>query len=226
MRRGVRPDPLALDESDVAWHQHCTFLTEPRTFVERLAGDRRFRTELRADGWGAAEWILLTEESDPCAFPLGRVTASPVGILLEAFSEARLAALRRAAGSLSAGALSPDETRAFPLATIRKNPRLLLRPLDATGEAWDAHDVARTWLRFVWPFVARADLGGRAPHALAATAKGRDTLAGLLEGLPDELARIPGFPRLTVETLESLILPPKRSPARIPSTQRRAPRGS
>ena len=90
MPRNVPRDPWALDAESVAWHQQHTFVAEPRTFAERIAGSERFRTELAGDGWGVADWILPSDEAEPSPFPLGRVTFHREGILLEAFSEARL----------------------------------------------------------------------------------------------------------------------------------------
>jgi hypothetical protein len=230
MPKNVPHDPWALDASGVAWHQSHTFLAEPRTFAERLAESDRFRAALAGDGWGVADWIRPAEEPEPSPFPLGRVTVHPGGVLLEAFSQSRLDALRRRASDLGGGALTADETRAFPIDAVLANPAVLLQPLqDRSERALDARAIAETWLRFVWPFLPRRDLGGRTPHRLAGTSSGRAALETVADAVPSELESIPGFPRLPVQSIRAILLPPETSampPIEDGRRDRRAPRRS
>jgi hypothetical protein len=207
MRARVLRDPLALDPDDVAWHQLHTFVPEPRTFLERLRESPYFRGA-PTRGWGHADWIRLSGTSPCSTFPLGRVTVHSGGILLDAFSEARLEAMRRRASTLGGGKLTPDETRSFPLEHVLAHPRALMQPLSvASSPARAVRDVAGAWLRMAWPFLAREDLHGVAPHLVVRARGGAEELATVLEKLPAELARIPGFPRFTASALRALVLP-------------------
>lgn len=218
MRRDAERDPWALDPGDVAWHQSHTFLVEPHTFAERIVESGRFKSEIGREGWGIADWVPPDDEAP---FPLGRVTVHPGGILLEAFSETRLAALRRSATELGGGALTADETRSFAIAAVFANPTVLMQPLHERSErALDAHGIAETWLRFVWPFIARDDLGGRTPHLVRGTARGRAALASVVASLPAELRRIPGFPSLAESVLHAILLLEDRTAA--PGTEPRS----
>lgn len=219
MRRRTPGDALRLDPDVVAWHQSQSFVTEPETFADRLQASPLFLGEFRR-GRGRADWIRLDDEADVLPFPLGRVTVHDEGVLLEAFAEERMTALRARVQDLNAGTFTADETRAFPLRFALQNPGALAQPLEEKrGEALDRRDVARTWLRMAWPFIPRADLGDRPPVSVLGTGRGDEAVAALLPVLAAELAAVPDFPRLAVEELRAILFAPaepRPSPARAP----------
>ena len=224
MQERLARDPLAMDPDAVAWHQLHTFAAESRTFLERLVTSPLFGGVLRHD-WGTVEWIRPRPDAELCAFPLGLVTVHAGGLLLEAFSEERLADLRRHASELGAGPVTADETRAFRLEHVLAHPDALFQPLQPTPRAVpSAREIAGRWLTLAWPFLPREDLQGRAPHAVVGRERGRAQLMRVLEGLPAELAGIPGFPRFTPRALRTLLLPARSGrvapPAKLPAPMR------
>ncbi|MFN8178443.1 MAG: hypothetical protein U0167_10950 [bacterium] len=228
MRARLPRDPLALDPDDASWHQLHTFVVEPRTFLERLEASPLFRGAPHR-GWGSAEWVRASGSVGRSAFPLGRVTVYPGGILLDAFSEARLSALLRCASALGAGRLTADETRAFRLDHVLAHPDSLLHPLSPAASSGRAvREIATTWLRMAWPFFPREDLEGRAPHVAMRTKRGSEGLDRVLTALPAELAAIPGFPRFTPLALRAIVLPEavRDLAPRISSPRRPRPRSA
>lgn len=220
MRPRAPGDALRLDPDAVAWHQSQSFVAEPGAFADRLQASPLFRGGFRR-GRGRAEWIRFDDESDALAFPLGLVTVHDDGILLEAFSEERMAALGARVRELNAGAFTPDETRVFPVEHALANPGALARPLEERrGETPDAHAVVEVWLRLVWPFLPRPDLGGRLPVSVMAAERGRDAVEQLLPALAAELAARPGFPRFPEEVLRAVLLAPGPGEPSRPSRAR------
>jgi len=198
MRERLARDPLAMDPDAVAWHQLHTFATESHTFLERLVASPLFGGVLRHD-WGTVEWNRPRPDAERCAFPLGLVTVHAGGLLLEAFSEERLGELRRHACELGAGPVTADETRAFRLEHVLAHPDALFQPLQPTPRAVPtAREIAARWLTMAWPFLPREDLQGRAPHEVLGKEGDRTHLIRVLDGLPAELAGIPGFVRATI----------------------------
>ncbi len=223
MRRRAPGDALRLDPDVVAWHQSQSFVAEPGGFAERLEASPLFRGAFRRHR-GRAEWIRFDDESDALAFPLGLVTVHDDGILLDAFSEERMAALCSRVRELGAGAFTPDETRVFPLGHALANPGALARPLEEKrGEVPDAHAVVEVWLRMAWPFLPRPDLGGRLPVSVMTAGRGREAVEQILPALAAELSARPGFPRFSEEVLRAILLgpapgkPSRPAPARTPA---------
>ncbi len=226
MRRRAPGDALRLEPDAVAWHQSQSFVAEPGTFAERLEASPLFRGAFRR-GRGRAEWIRLDDEADVLPFPLGLVTVHDDGVLLEAFSEERMAALCARVQDLNAGTFTPDETRAFPVELALANPGALVRPLEEKrGEVTDARAVAEVWLRMAWPFLPHAELGGRLPVSVLATGRGRDAVERLLPALAAELSARPGFPRLSPEILRAVLLPGAQGEPFRPSHRRTRLRGA
>lgn len=208
-------DPLALDPRFVAVHQLATFVVEPRTVGRALSDSPLFAVETAAPVV-RGEWHTLPD-GEELTFPLGRVTVHPDGLLLEAFSEERIAALRRHIDAFGAQRATPDETRALPLDEAFREPARLLHPLeDAEGAEPSARDLARWFLRAGWPDLPNEHLDGRTPRRLLETGRGVARLESLLAELPDLLkAEWPAFPRFDPEELREILLPDAGA-ARIP----------
>lgn len=226
MRRRSPGDALRLEPDVVAWHQQQSFVADPGVFAERLALSPLFSGEFRR-GRGRAEWVRLDDEADDLPFPLGRVTVHDAGILLEAFSEARIVLLRARVQALGAGTFAPDETRTFPLEAALAHPAGLLQPLEEKrGSRLEVRDVAEAWLRMAWPFIPRPDLGNRPPAALPPTERGRGALESVLGALRAELADIPAFPVPSEEALRRLVVPRTGAPESTPPRLRPRVRGA
>ncbi len=202
------PDPLRLEADGLALHQASSFAVAPLTTTEGLERSPLFEVEY-IDRAARAEWIRPDVEGDRTVFPLGVVTLHASGVLLEAFGDDRLQRLRRCVDGLQSFRVSPDELRVLPVREMIARPRTLLAPIAAaTGHHFDARETARIYLRMAWPFLARPDLDGRAPHVVVRTGRGRREIESILPDLPDEmLAEFPHFPRFDVDELREILIP-------------------
>jgi hypothetical protein len=222
MTRHRPADPTVLDPAGVAYHQLLAFAPRPEV-VDALERSPLFRVR-RHDGGASCEWIQFSAESDPSPFPLARIRVFSAGLLLEAFSERRLALLRRAVRDAGAGEIAADQLRVFRVADALADPARLLQPLhDASGEPLTAREVATDYLRMAWAWIPREDLGNRVPAAVAGTGRG----GALLEVLLDTLARtlrseIPTFPAMSSDELHEILLPEARPEPPAPARPRSA----
>lgn len=207
-------DPTVLDPECLAFHQLLTFSPARPEIVDALDGSALFAVRRRRKS-ATCEWIQLSAESDPSRFPLGRLRVFDDGVLLESFSERRLALLRSAAREAGAGEIAADQLRVFRIADALADPSRLLQPLhEIAGEPLTAREVAADYLRMGWAWVAREDLGFRTPAAVLGTGRGR----ALLEPVLDTLARtlheeIPSFPAMSSDELRRILLAEAPSPA-------------
>jgi hypothetical protein len=212
-------DPLRLDPEAVAILQSSTFTPDASTLVEPLERSPLFAVA-RIDRCARGEWIRYSSESDPSLFPLGRVVVHPGGVLLEAFGEERMKALRSRVNDLNAVRVTPDEIRVVPIEEALNRPAVLMQPIHELDEReLSGREVAETFLRMGWPFIAREDLGGRAPHVVIRTGRGRRAIAEILEKLPEELRdTYPALPDFDATELRGLLLPQEPRPIETPET--------
>ncbi|GJM45610.1 MAG: hypothetical protein DHS20C21_24520 [Gemmatimonadota bacterium] len=213
-------DPWALDAKRATFHQMATFVVWPHSLVAAVAASPLFEIRER-DDVVRAEWMAASLD-EPSAYPLGRITLHSNGVVLDAFSEERIADLQRAVDGLGSWRVTADETRAFSLEDLLANPAAVLHPVEESrGRAPTARDVAVWYLRAGWTFQPNPALNGRAPHIAARTGRGWTQLKGLL---PELAARLPedhsGFPRFDPEELELLLLPGAPAPSPTPDPSR------
>jgi len=215
-------DPIVLDPACVAYHQLLAFSARPE-LVDALDRSPLF-TVRRRDQAASCEWIQFSAETDPSPFPLARIRALRDGVLLEAFSERRLALLRSAVREAGAGEIPADQLRVFRIADALADPARLLQPLhDLAGEPLTAREVATDYLRMAWAWIPHENLDGRVPAAMIGTGRGR----ALLEPLLDTLARtlrsaIPTFPAMSSDELHEILLPEAASAPSPPARTRSA----
>ncbi len=211
-------DPLQLDPAILAFHQVFTFAPAPLTMTEALERSPLFRVEY-VDRAARAEWMQLGPESDPGLFPLGAVTLHTSGVLLEAFGDRHMSDLRRCINGLQSFRVTADELRIVPVSEMIERPQSLMAPIaDSEDRDLEGRDTATLYLRMAWPFLTRLDLGGRAPHALVQTGRGRREIESILAGLPAEfVAEFPAFPRFELDELREILLPPPAPAADAPT---------
>ena len=215
-------ESLQLERDGLVFHQLMTFAPGPVSVAEELERSPLFDVE-PLDGGARAEWIRYTEEDERFFFPLGRIAVHPQGLLLETYSELRMAELRRRVDGLGILRITADQFRLLNAGDAIRRPSGLLQPLEELEEReLTRHDVARTYLRMAWPFFARADLSGRCPYQILGTGRGRASLEAVLEKLPVELERWdPRFPVFDPEELRELLMPSERTipaPSEEPSS--------
>jgi hypothetical protein len=214
MSQQLPGDPTVLDPDCVAYHQLLAFSPRPELAA---ALERSALFAVRRDEDGAScEWVQFSAESDHSPLPLGRIRSYRDGVLVEAFSERRLAQLRAAAREAGGGEIPADQLRVFRVADALSRPARLLQPLhDLAGEALTAREVAADYLRMAWAWIPRTELGGRTPAAVLRTGRGRALLEPLLDTLPRTLRReIPTFPAMSSDEVHEILLP---EPAPDPS---------
>jgi len=214
-------DPTVLDPACIAYHQSLTFSPRPE-LVDALERSPLFAVR-RHHGGASCEWIQFSTESDPSPLPLARIRAHHDGVLLEAFSERRLALLRAAAREAGGGEIPADQLRVFRVADALADPARLLQPLhELAGEPLTVREVAADYLRMGWAWTPREELGNRTPASVLGTGRGRALLERLLDTLPRALrSEIPTFPAMSSDELQEYLLPetqPAPSPARTRST--------
>lgn len=215
-------DPTVLDPACVAYHQSLTFSPRPELAA---ALERSPLFAVHRHGAGAScEWVLFSAESDASTLPLGRIRAYRHGVLLEAFSERRLALLRGAVREAGGGDIPADQLRVFRVADALAQPSRLLQPLhDLEGEPLTARELAADYLRMAWAWIPREDLGGRTPAAVLRTGRGRALLEPLLDTLPRALRReIPSFPAMSSDEMQDILLPEAAPAPSAPARTRSA----
>jgi hypothetical protein len=223
MKQELPRDPTVLQPAQVALHQLATFTPDAHGHIEALERSAHFH--VRRVGRGAvAEWMRISAERDPSAFPLGRISVHPAGLLLEAFSERRLDWLGSEAAEAGLGRVRADQVRVFPIAEALANPSHLAQPLhELAEEDLTAREVALSYLRMAWVFLARADLRGRTPESVVRGGRGREALEGIVEGLPRELrAEFPSFPAFSADELLAHLLPEEPVPGPAPARTHRS----
>jgi hypothetical protein len=222
MTQKLPGDPTALDPACVAYHQLLTFSPRPE-IAAALERSPLFAVR-RHVGGATCEWIQFSAESDPSPLPLGRVRVTREGVLVEAFSERRLALLRRAVREAGAGEIPADQLRVFRVADALAEPSRLLQPLhDLAGEPLTVRELAADYLRMAWAWIPRADLDDRTPAALLGTGRGRARLEPLLDTLPRTLrSEIPTFPAMSSDELQDVLLPEASPEPRAPARPRSA----
>lgn len=218
------PDPLALDAATLSVHQIATFVVAPHSLVEALGASPLF-TLVEDSGVARAEWMGFSVD-ESLAFPLGRITVHPQGILLDAFSEERVRELTRRVDSLGSWRVTPDETRAIRFEDAVAEPERLMHPLaESEGRNPSARDLGAWYLRAAWPFLPCDGLRGRTPQIAAQTGRGRDAVIKLLADLGLDLREvIPGFPLFDFEEIRDLLFPEPtpapHAPAKRDATRR------
>jgi hypothetical protein len=214
-------DPTVLEPSHVSLHQLVTFAAAGADLVQALEESPLFHVE-RLERAARGEWMQLAPENDPSSFPFGRVCLYPHGMLLEAFSGARIDLLRGRLEELGAGRITADEIRVFRIAHALVHPERLHQPLhELVGEELTRREVALSYLRMAWPFLPREDLGGRTPHAALRTGRGRAAVDRILDGLPRELRRdLEPFPAFSADTLRAILLPEEDALVEAPARER------
>ena len=208
MNKRRLPDPLRLDPDGLAFHQASTFAAAPLTLTEALERSPLFEVEYM-DRAARAEWVRHGPESDPTTFPLGIITLHASGVLLEAFGDQRMQELHHRVDGLQSFRILADELRILPVSEMIARPRSILAPIaTAADRELDSHDTARLYLRMAWPFLARPDLDGRAPHMVARTGRGRREIDSILPYLADQLlVEFPHFPRFEESELREILVP-------------------
>jgi hypothetical protein len=219
----ARVDPLALDPEGVSLHQLATFVAGSDLLAEALAHSPLF-TLAREGSVARAEWIATAPE-EPVPYPLGRVTLHARGILLEGFAESRIAELRRHLDPLGPLRISADETRAFRLEELLREPARAFHPVEeGSPVSPTVRDVARWYLRAGWTYQPCPELDDRPPYVVAQTGRGQKRIAALIDGLAPKLReRYRDFPDFPAEELRALLLP---LPAPAPPPEVRRPRVS
>lgn len=225
----AREDPLTLDPENVSLHQLATFVIGSDLLAEAMAKSSLF-AQHPDDNSATWEWIATGPE-ETLPYPLGRVTLHKRGILLEGFAESRIREMTRHLDALGPLRISADETRAFRLEDLLREPKRALHPLEESrGRVPAARDVALWYLRSGWTYQPCPDLDGRPPYAAAQTGRGLKRMAGVIENLPARLKeRYPDFPRFDADELRRLLLPlpapapsPEADTPRVPRAPRRA----
>jgi hypothetical protein len=205
-----RVDPTAIRPGDVELHQIVSLGASHPSLAEHFARSTLFAVR-RGPHSTVAEWVRWTHEHERSPFPYGRVTVHGDGVLLEAFSDGRIRALRDRVDSLSAWQVAADERRIFQL------PDVLDASIVVFGEPHPARHAAALFLRMAWPFLPREDLAGRTPASVVGTGRGRASLEAILERLPRELKLgDPRFPAFSAEELLRLLLPEEPAPTNAP----------
>lgn len=201
-------DPTALDPECVAYHQLLTFSPARPEMADALDRSSLFTVRTAAEGV-TCEWTQFSAESDPSPFPLGRLRLYPGGVLLEAFSERRLALLRSAVRDAGAGEVAADQLRVFRVADALLHPSRLLQPLhELAGEPLTVREVAADYLRMAWAWIPCRELGSRTPAAVLRTGRGRTQLEPVLDSLVRTLrGEIPSFPAISSDELHDILLP-------------------
>lgn len=218
--RRTRPaDLITFELSSILLHQSITFDADGPELRSALIESILFRGQLK-DGAARVEWVRVQSDGESFGCPLGVVTIAQGTTLLEAWSEARLARLRRAVESAVTARLTADETRIFRLEEA-------LRRLEALFDQTTARHIASRFIREAWAFVPREDLHNRTPVMAMLTGRGRDAI---LRVWPDALREIrkdsPTFPEVTIDELRALLFderahPPPSSPAPPPVSKPR-----
>ncbi|MGH2571733.1 MAG: hypothetical protein ACRDGR_10930, partial [bacterium] len=144
MSERARIDPNAIRPGDVELHQVVSLGPSPPALAESLERSPLFAVR-RCAAEIVAEWVRWTPEHDRSPFPYGRVTVHGDGVLLEAFSDGRIRALRDRVDALSAWQVAADERRIFQL------QNLLDAPVVVFGEAHPSRHAAALFLRMAWP---------------------------------------------------------------------------
>ena len=210
MTESAKVDPNAIRPGDVELHQVVSLGPSPPTLAEHLERSPLFAVR-RGAGATVAEWVRWTQEHERSPFPYGCVTVHGDGVLLEAFSDGRIRALRDRVDALSAWQVAADERRIFQV------QNLLDASIVVFGDAHPSRYAAALFLRMAWPFLPREELAGRTPASVIGTGRGRASLEPILEKLPREL-RLgdPRFPSYSAEELFSLLLPEEPAPTDAP----------
>ena len=124
---GVPIDPLTLDPDGIAFHQLVTFSLSPPPLADHLERSPLFELR-RYERSSQAEWVRWTSEHERSPYPFGRVTIFAQGVLLEAFSEKRIRALRDRVDAVSAWQVSADERRIYQLPDVIEEPIVIFQP--------------------------------------------------------------------------------------------------
>lgn len=216
MAERSRIDPTVLGD-DLSFHQVVTFSLSPPPLADHLERSPLF-TIRRFPHSSLAEWVRWTPEHDASPFPFGRVTLFDQGVLLEAFSERWMRALRGRVDALSAWKVSADERRIYQLPDVIEEPIVIFQPTrEPVGRGYTGRDAATLYLRMAWAFRPREDLRGRTPAAVAATGRGRASLEAILERLREELRSTDHhFPDFSVDELRHILLPEEPAPTDAP----------